>query len=458
MMETPGHECLWRARSGTAGGGLMVYATRVLTLNIGSSSLKAALYEVGAADDDALLVFAAHTEQLGSPHSRMSVQDAQGATLFATEQGLSDHPAALQTLQGWLQQQSERDFSMVGHRVVFGGQQHREPQLITDNCLASLDDLSRFDPLHMPQALHVIAYMRQEYPHIAQVACFDTAFHQTMPQEARLYGLPYALADAGVIRYGFHGLSCESILLQLRAIDPAAAEGRVIIAHLGAGASMTAVRNGMSLDTTMGFTPTSGLVMGTRSGDLDPGVVLYLLEERRLDAAALRRLFTAEAGMLGVSGVSGDMRDLLEQSSTNPRAAAAVALFCYQARKYLGALAAALGGIETLVFTGGIGEHAPQIRGRICANLDFLGVNVDNARNVANAAVISAEGSPVTIRVMQSEEDRMIARHTYRLMQQGKAGHTERRSSISRVMTTSSSGADTSFPIGAYEDQERSGE
>jgi acetate kinase len=274
----------------------------------------------------------------------------------------------------------------------------------------------------MPQALQVIAYMRQEYPHIAQVACFDTAFHQTMPQEARLYGLPYALADAGVIRYGFHGLSCESILLQLRAIDPAAAEGRVIIAHLGAGASMTAVRDGVSLDTTMGFTPTGGLVMGTRSGDLDPGVVLYLLEERKLDAASLRRLFTAEAGLLGVSGMSGDMRDLLEQSSTNPRAAAAVALFCYQARKHLGALAVALGGVETLVFTGGIGERAAEIRGRVCADLDFLGVKVDSARNAANAAIISAEGSRATVRVMPSEEDRMIALHTYHLVQQGASG------------------------------------
>jgi acetate kinase len=402
----------------------MAQTTRVLTLNIGSSSLKAALYEVSSADDDALSVFAAHAERLGVSHSRMSVQDAQGMTLFATEQGLSDHPAALQTLLGWLRQQPrERDFDLVGHRVVFGGQQFREPQLITDDLVASLDDLSHFDPLHMPQALQVIAHMRQEYPHIAQVACFDTAFHQTMPQEARLYGLPHALADAGIIRYGFHGLSCESILLQLRAIDPAATEGRVIIAHLGAGASMTAVRNGASLDTTMGFTPTGGLVMGTRSGDLDPGVPLYLLEERKLDAAALRRLFTAAAGMLGVSGVSSDMRDLLEQSATNPRAAAATALFCYQARKYLGALAAALGGVETLVFTGGIGERAVEVRQRICADLDFLGVRVDPARNAANAAIISVERSPVTIRVMQSDEDRMIARHTYRLMQAGTAGH-----------------------------------
>jgi acetate kinase len=396
----------------------MAHAARVLTLNIGSSSLKAALYEISPAYD-ALLVFAAHADRLGDAHSRLSVQDAQGATLLAAEQGLSDHPAALQTLLGWLQQQGERDFAVVGHRVVFGGQRYREPQLITDDLVASLDDLSPFDPLHMPQALSVIAYMRQHYSHVAQVACFDTAFHQTMPQEARLYGLPYALADAGVIRYGFHGLSCESILLQLRAIAPAAAQGRVIIAHLGSGASMTAVRDGVSLDTTMGFTPTGGLVMGTRSGDLDPGVVLYLLEERKLDAAALRRLFTAEAGLLGVSGVSGDMRDLLEQSSTNPRAAAAVALFCYQARKYLGALAVALGGVETLVFTGGIGERAVEVRQRICAGLDFLGVKVDGARNAANAAIISAEGSRAMVRVMPSEEDRMIALHTYRLVQQG---------------------------------------
>jgi acetate kinase len=399
----------------------MAQTTRALTLNIGSSSLKAALYEVGP-PDDALLIFAAHAERLGPSGSHMSVQDARGATLFTTEQGLSDHPTALQTLLGWLHQQDESGFDVVGHRVVFGGQQYREPQLITDDLVASLAGLSHFDPLHMPQALRAIAYTRRVYPRIAQVACFDTAFHRTMPQEARLYGLPYALADAGVIRYGFHGLSCESILLQLRALDPEAADGRVIIAHLGAGASMTAARNGGSLETTMGFTPTGGLVMGTRSGDLDPEVILYLLEERKLDAAALRRLFSAESGLLGVSGVSGDMRDLLEQSATNPRAAAAVTLFCYQARKYLGALAAALGGVETLVFTGGIGEHAAEVRKRICADLDFLGVKVDTARNAANAAIISAEGSPVTIRVMPSEEDRMIALHTHRLMQQGMLG------------------------------------
>jgi acetate kinase len=402
----------------------MAQMTRVLTLNIGSSSLKAALYEISPAHVDPRLLIAAHAERLGDARSHMSVQDAQGKALFATEHGLSDHPAALQTLLDWLRQQPrERDFDLVGHRVVFG-QRYSEPQLITDNLVAALEDLSPLDPLHMPQALTVIAYMRRAYPRIAQVACFDTAFHRTMPLEARLYGLPYALADAGVIRYGFHGLSCESVLLQLRAIDRAAAEGRVIIAHLGSGASMTAARNGVSLDTTMGFTPTGGLVMGTRSGDLDPGVALYLLEERKLDATALRQLFTAEAGMLGVSGVSGDMRDLLEQSATNPRAATAVTLFCYQARKYLGALAAALGGVETLVFTGGIGERAVVVRQRICAELDFLGVRVDTARNVANAAIISVEGGPVTIRVMQSDEDRMIARHTHRLIQAGKGGHT----------------------------------
>jgi acetate kinase len=401
----------------------MAHTTRVLTLNIGSSSLKAALYVAGAAPDAATPIFAAHAERLGAAGSRMTAQNERGATLFATEQGLSDHPAALQTLLGWLHQQDEIGFDVVGHRVVFGGQRYSEPQVITDELVASLDALSHFDPLHMPQALSVITYMRQQYPSIAQVACFDTAFHRPLPQQARLYALPYALADAGVIRYGFHGLSCESILLQLRARDREAAQGRVIIAHLGAGASMTAIRHGVSLDTTMGFTPTGGLVMSTRSGDLDPGVALYLLEERQLDAAALRRLFTAESGLLGVSGVSGDMRDLLQQSATNPRAAAAVTLFCYQARKYLGALVAALGGLETLVFTGGIGERGVEVRQRICADLDFLGVSVDTTRNAANAAIISAEGSPVTIRVMPSDEDSMIARHTYRVTQDSTAGH-----------------------------------
>jgi acetate kinase len=251
---------------------------------------------------------------------------------------------------------------------------------------------------------------------VPQVACFDTAFHRTLPPVAQRYPLPRALHDAGVVRYGFHGLSYEYIMQALRAVDPDAANGRVIVAHLGNGASMAAVRDGQSIDTTMGFTPTGGLVMGTRTGDLDPGVLLYLLQTRGMPAEQVNTLVNRQAGLLGVSGISADMRDLLEREAREPAAAAAVDLFCYQARKFLGALAAVLGGIETLVFTGGIGEHAAPIRARICASFEFLGLEIDAGRNQQHAPVISPDGASVTVRVIPTDEDRMIARHTYRLI------------------------------------------
>jgi acetate kinase len=246
-----------------------------------------------------------------------------------------------------------------------------------------------------------------------------------MPPVAQHYALPHELWDQGVRRYGFHGLSYESIMDALRRVDPAAAGGRVIIAHLGNGASMAAVQRGIGVDTTMGMTPTGGLVMGTRSGDLDPGVLLYLLQAQGMSPAEVNTLVNQRAGLLGVSGSTADMRDLLNQEARDPRAAAAIALFCYQARKFLGALAAVLGGLDTLIFTGGIGEHAAPIRVRICAGMDFLGIQLDERRNAAHAPIISPDGSAATIRVMPTNEDLMIARHTYRLVTQRGADHVE---------------------------------
>jgi acetate kinase len=246
-----------------------------------------------------------------------------------------------------------------------------------------------------------------------------------MPRIAQMYPLPRGLWDAGVARYGFHGLSCEYILQELRALDSAAADGRVIVAHLGNGASMTAVHHGIGVDTTMGLTPTGGLVMGTRTGDLDPGVLLYLLESRGLDPAALSRLVNKEAGLLGVSGSSADMEDLLAREATDPQAAEAVALFCYQARKFLGALVAALEGLDTLVFTAGIGEHAPVIRARICDGLGYLGLEVDTARNANHESIISTDPSRVVVRVIPTDEDLIIARHTHRFIKEGGADHAD---------------------------------
>jgi acetate kinase len=281
----------------------------------------------------------------------------------------------------------------------------------------SIEELAELAPLHNGPALAAIRAVREVLgPGMPQVVAFDTAFHSRMPRVARLFALPRRLADEGVLRYGFHGLSYEYTMGELRALDPEAAVGRVLIAHLGNGASMVAVRGGVGLDTTMGFTPTGGLAMGTRSGDLDPGVLLYLLEEKKLSPPEMGELINRRAGLLGVSETTADMRDLLSREASDPRAAEAVALFCYQAKKFLGALAAALRGLDTLVFTGGIGEHAATVRWRICEGLEFLDLRLDGSRNAEHAPVISRNDGSVTVRVIPTDENLMIARHTRRLV------------------------------------------
>ncbi len=388
----------------------------LLTINTGSSSLKAALYRVGATET---CLLAAQADRIGAPGSRLRLEDFRGDTLVERRDALPDHPAALRTLldqlriRGW-----DRDLAAVGHRVVHGGDRYCEPRLIDAEVTENLRRLAQIDPEHMPQALATIEATVRTYPIVPQVACFDTAFHRRMPRVARLYALPRRFAEAGVLRYGFHGLSCEYVMEELRAADPAEADGRVIIAHLGNGASLTAVRGGVGLDTTMGFTPTGGLVMGTRSGDLDPGVLIHLLRSRESDSGVLGDLVTRKAGLLGVSGTSADMRDLLALEEDDPRAAEAIDLFCYQAKKFLGALAAALGGLDTLVFTGGIGEHAAPVRWRICEGLAFLGIRLDQDRNATHAPIISRENGTVVVRVVRTDENQMIARHTHRLTTQ----------------------------------------
>jgi acetate kinase len=306
---------------------------------------------------------------------------------------------------------------------VHGGAAYSEPQLIDDDLVAALTRLVAIDPLHLPQAIDAIEATRRAYPDHPQVACFDTAFHRRMPRVAQIYALPRRFAKEGAVRYGFHGLSYEYIMSELRLLDREAARERVVIAHLGNGASMAAVRDGVSVDTTMGFTPTGGLVMGTRSGDLDPGVLLYLLQPGGPSPNELNTLLNKQSGLLGVSEISADMQDLLDRENQDDRAAEAVALFCYQAKKFLGALIAALGGLDTLVFTAGIGEHAAPVRERICARLDFLGIRLDPERNAQSAPIISRDGSPVVVRVMHTDEDLMIARHTYRIISRTGASH-----------------------------------
>ena len=392
---------------------------RLLTLNTGSSSLKAALYRIDAAERRE---FAITMERIGDSGGRIRITDAEGAPALDAARDLPDHAAALDALFAWLRDQRADDaLAAVGHRVVHGGMRHRLPERVTPELIADLRALTAIDPDHLPQAIAAIEATRHAYPALPQVACFDTAFHRHLPAVAQRYALPPEYADAGVIRYGFHGLSYESIMDALHAADAEAAGGRVIIAHLGNGASMAAVRGGVGIETTMGYTPAGGLVMSTRTGDLDPGVPLYFMQARGMDAAAIRALVNTQAGMRAVSGTSGDMRDLLARETTDPRAAAAVALFCYTAQKHLGALAAALGGLETLVFTGGIGARAAPVRARICTGLQFLGIHTDRARNDAHAAIISPDGAPVVVRVMPTDEERVIARHTARLIHEGGA-------------------------------------
>jgi acetate kinase len=386
---------------------------RILTINAGSSSLKAGVYDNG---DEEELVCALEAERIGQPDGSMRIVDGHG-TVLLDHQKADDHGRVLRAFLEWLHDHgSGRVPSAVGHRIVHGGQHYRAPHLLTADVLADLRKLVPIDPDHLPQALAAIQVTRDAFPHVPQVVCFDTAFHRTMPRVAQMYALPRTPATADLSRYGFHGLSCEYIVDELRKIDPDAANGRIIVAHLGNGASLTAVRGGTSVDTTMGFTPTGGLMMGTRSGDLDPGVLLHLLEAQALTPAAINRLVNHQAGLLGVSGSSADMRDLLEKEGSDPGAAEAVALFCYLARKFLGALVVVLGGLDTLIFTAGIGEHAAPVRARICAGLEFIGLDLDAARNDRHGPIISSGTSQVTVRVMKTDEDVMIARHVRQLL------------------------------------------
>jgi acetate kinase len=300
--------------------------------------------------------------------------------------------------------------SAVGHRVVNGGPHYAAPQKITPQLLADLRNLVPLAPLHLPAEITIMEALAAQLPQIPQVACFDTAFHRRLPDLAQRFPLPRKLFDEGIRRYGFHGLSYEYVLQEL---GPAADRQRLIIAHLGNGASLAAVKNGLPADTSMGLTPTGGVMMGTRTGDLDPGILIYLLRERHYDAARLERLVDSESGLLGVCELSSDMKALLVKRDSDPRAAEAIAMFCRSIRKQIGAFAAVLGGVDMLVFTGGIGEHAPAIREEICRDLGHIGVRIDSAKNNAAKDVISAAESACVVKVVATNEELMIARHTH---------------------------------------------
>ncbi len=382
--------------------------TVVGCLNAGSSSVKFALYECSEGTES--LVVRGAVEQIGQPDGRMWVAGADGMISHDRPCAHQDHGEAVHTALAALAADDRPTPAAIGHRVVHGGPDHTEAALVDDKLVADLDGLVPFAPLHLPAALAGIDAVSSARPGLVQVACFDTAFHRRMPALAQRLPLPDWVWDAGVRRYGFHGLSYEYVLTRL---PP---DGRTVIAHLGSGASMAAIRDRQPVDTTMGLTPTGGFPMATRSGDLDPGVLLWLLREGRYDADRLEQLVDREAGLLGLSGSTGDVRTLLAARDHDERAAFALDLYCYQLAKHIGALTATLGGLDTLVFTGGVGEHAAPVRRQACAMLGHLGVELDDGANDAHADVISAPGSRCTVRIVATDEDVMIARHTRDLL------------------------------------------
>jgi acetate kinase len=388
----------------------------ILVLNAGSSSLK---FSVFAAQSSLALVYRGEIEASGSA-SRFVVTDAAGRRLVdepLAREALTplDHEGALAVALDWTERHGAGlAVSAAGHRVVHGGARFSTPVLIDATVLGELERLVPLAPLHEPHNLAAIRAVARLKPALPQVACFDTAFHRTQPAGAQSYALPRALSDAGIKRYGFHGLSYEYIAQVLPDFLRGTADGRVVAAHLGNGASMCALRRRQSMATTMGFSVLDGLPMGTRCGAIDPGVILYLLSERGMSVPEVSDLLYHRSGLLGVSGISHDMRELL--SSDSPDAARAIDLFVYRIGRELGSLAAALGGLDALVFTAGIGEHATAIRARVCEAASWLGVTLDEAANQRGGPRISADGSAVSVWVIPTDEEQMIARHTRALL------------------------------------------
>lgn len=391
-------------------------ADAILVLNAGSSSLKYSLYTLAAGAP----VLEQHGQLDGLTTTTRFVASAPDGAPLADQsfKRALGHEEALTMLLGHLRSTiKEGTLRAVGHRVVHGGLRFVRPVRVDASVVAELEKLVPLAPLHQPHNLAPIRALLTQSPQLPQVACFDTAFHRAMPDVAQAFALPPAITDRGVVRYGFHGLSYEYVASVLPGLDPGAARGRAVVAHLGNGASMCALQGGRSVATTMGFTAVDGLMMGTRTGALDPGVMLYLMNELRMDARAIERLIYRESGLLGVSGVSSDMRELM--ASGNPRAAFAIELFCYRIARELGSLAAALHGLDALVFTGGIGEHQAAVRERVVKAAAWLGVTLDTAANATHGPRISAAGA-VRAWVVPTDEELMIARHTCALL--GESG------------------------------------
>jgi acetate kinase len=385
----------------------------VLALNSGSSSLKFGLYDAGSSRIKMLL--SGEAESIGDKSGKCHAEDSHGNALLAETGPIPSQREAIIRIGKLLIDAKMPVPDAIGHRVVHGGPKLRQHCLIDDTVLTQLEAATAFAPLHIPSALSVIRFAQEHFPGLPQVACFDTTFHNALAEVARVLPIPKELQSEGIQRYGFHGLSCESIVRQLGSDLP----NRLVIAHLGNGASVTAVEAGRSIDTSMGMTPTGGVIMGTRSGDLDPGVLVYLMREKKLDAAMIEELVDHRSGLLGISGIGSDMRRLHEAAPSSADARLAITMFCYSVRKQVAAMIAALGGVDMLVFAGGIGENDAGVRAAICAGLSWLGVSIDPAQNQSTQNPISDPTSRCAMYVLPSQEDEQIARHTWALFPRG---------------------------------------
>ncbi|MEO5905579.1 MAG: acetate/propionate family kinase [Saprospiraceae bacterium] len=386
----------------------------ILTINGGSSSIRYALYQTCGTLE---LKLYGNVSRIGLSGTNLSFNDLPNNHHDLNTIAATDFKSAANALIDWLETQDAfASVGAVGHRVVHG-MKHFEPEPVSQELLDELHDNIPFDPGHLPQEIELIKILRNRYPELPQFACFDTSFHSGMPRVAKLLPLPRRYEAMGIQRYGFHGLSYAYLMEELnRVAGKEKAEGKIILAHLGNGASLAAVKNGKSIDTSMGFTPTSGLIMGTRTGDLDPGIAYFLMQAEKLNAEQFNDLINHQSGLLGISEASSNMQDLLAHQHKDSRAAEAVELFCYQTKKWIGSFMAVLEGLDILVFSGGIGENAPEVRSRICNGLSFLGVELDEKRNTENNPIISTDTSRVSVRVIKTNEELMIAKSVCALL------------------------------------------
>jgi acetate kinase len=388
----------------------------ILVINSGSSSIR---FSVRKRDHARNELLSGKIDRIGLKKSSFVWKDGKNASSSAENHSFANHGAATKFLIRWLDdKQRAGDVVAVGHRIVHGGPKYFDPSRVTSQLLKELKRITPYDPEHLPAQIALIEAFRREKPRLTQVACFDTAFHKDMPMVAKLFPIPRKYFAEGVHRYGFHGLSYTFISREIARLDGAkAARGRLILAHLGNGASLAAVRDGKSIDTTMSFTPAAGIPMSSRSGDLDPGLFLFLMRKKGMTSARFQKMANYESGLLGISETTSDMRDLHERKATDKRAGEAIDLFCYQVRKVIGGFAAALGGVDMLVFAGGIGENDPQVRAQICEGLGFLGITIDSARNAAGHDLISSGG--IRVRVIHTDEELVIAQAVCKMLKRG---------------------------------------